>query len=98
MYRTSVVFVLLAGVVHGDDRTNDAAEALAAAEQARGQSLFVQAVRSYESAFAADPKLAIAPNRFSAACAATQAASGQGKDADKLDAKEKTALRGKALA
>jgi tetratricopeptide (TPR) repeat protein len=37
------------------------------------------------------------PNRYNAACAAALAAAGKGKDADKLDAKEKNSLRQEAL-
>lgn len=38
------------------------------------------------------------PHRYQAACAAVLAASGRGKDADKLDDKTKSALRGQGLA
>jgi WD40 repeat protein/serine/threonine protein kinase/tetratricopeptide (TPR) repeat protein/thiol-disulfide isomerase/thioredoxin len=58
------------------------------------------AARFYEEAFAEQPKLAEALNahRYNAACAAALAGCGQGKDADQLDAKEKSRLRGRALA
>jgi len=58
------------------------------------------AVRFYTDAFAADQKLIenpLTPHRHNAACAAVAAASGKDKDADKLDAKERTILRQQAL-
>jgi hypothetical protein len=54
------------------------------------------AARFYDQAFAAEPKL-VAPNRYSAACVAALAGCGQGKDADKLDDKERYRLRRQAL-
>jgi tetratricopeptide (TPR) repeat protein len=56
--------------------------------------------RFYEGAFRTEPKLADdlgAGNRYNAACAAALAGCGVGKDADKLDEKEKARLRGQAL-
>jgi tetratricopeptide (TPR) repeat protein len=58
------------------------------------------AARLYEGAFAADPKLLddlSAAHRYNAACAAALAGCGQGKDADKLDGKERARLRHQAL-
>jgi tetratricopeptide (TPR) repeat protein len=58
------------------------------------------AARLYEAAFAADPKLLDdlgASFRYNAARAAALAAAGQGKDADKLDGKERARLRRQAL-
>jgi serine/threonine-protein kinase len=58
------------------------------------------AARFYEHAFAGDPDLADnpqAPHRYNAACAAALAGCGQGKDADKLNAKERARLRRQAL-
>jgi serine/threonine protein kinase/tetratricopeptide (TPR) repeat protein len=58
------------------------------------------AARLYEGAFAADPKLLddlSAAHRYNAACAAALASCGQGKDADKLDGKERARLRQQAL-
>jgi tetratricopeptide (TPR) repeat protein/serine/threonine protein kinase len=54
------------------------------------------AVRLYADAFAADAKI-MAAHRYNAACAACLAAAGEGKDADKLDGKERDELRRKAL-
>src|SRR5262249_10356427 len=58
------------------------------------------AARFYEEAFAAQPKLADDPganHRYNAACAAALAGCGQGKDADKLDGRERVRLRRQAL-
>jgi tetratricopeptide (TPR) repeat protein/tRNA A-37 threonylcarbamoyl transferase component Bud32 len=57
------------------------------------------AARFYGEAFAVQPKLAAGLNvhRYNAACAAALAGCGQGKDADRLDDKEKARLRGQAL-
>jgi hypothetical protein len=58
------------------------------------------AVRFYEEAFAAQPKLAGYLNpghRYNAACAAALAGCGQGQDAAKLDDKERAGLRRQAL-
>jgi eukaryotic-like serine/threonine-protein kinase len=54
----------------------------------------------YAEALAADPKAADdlkAAHRYRAACCALLAAAGEGKDADKLDDKERTGLRRQAL-
>jgi tetratricopeptide (TPR) repeat protein/serine/threonine protein kinase len=58
------------------------------------------AAHFYAEAFAAEPKLANDPraaHRYNAACAAALAGCGQGKDADKLDDKERAGLRRQAL-
>jgi tetratricopeptide (TPR) repeat protein len=58
------------------------------------------AIRFYEGAFAADPKLLDdlgAAHRYKAACAAALAGCGQGQDADKLNDKERARLRRQAL-
>jgi serine/threonine protein kinase/Tfp pilus assembly protein PilF len=60
------------------------------------KKLYGAAVRFYEEAFAAEPKL-IAPNRYNAACVAALAGCGKGKDADSLDEKERSRLRRQAL-
>jgi hypothetical protein len=60
------------------------------------KQLHAAAVRFYEEAFAEQPPLADdvrASHRYRAACSAARAGCGQGKDADKLDAKERTRLR-----
>jgi tetratricopeptide (TPR) repeat protein/serine/threonine protein kinase len=58
------------------------------------------AARFYREAFTEKPELAddlSAWHRYSAACAAALAASGEGKDADKLDDKDRARLRRQAL-
>jgi tetratricopeptide (TPR) repeat protein len=58
------------------------------------------AVRFYREAFAAEPKAADdldQQHRYNAACSAALAGCGQGKDADKLEAKERARLRQQAL-
>jgi serine/threonine protein kinase/tetratricopeptide (TPR) repeat protein len=54
------------------------------------------AARFYDEAFAAEPTV-VAPNRYNAACVAALAGCGQGKDADKLEEKERYHLRCQAL-
>jgi tetratricopeptide (TPR) repeat protein len=66
----------------------------------RYQKRYAAAVRLYQGAFDARPKLTFqeqAFHRYNGACAAVLAAAGQGVDADKLDAKEKSRLRQLAL-
>jgi Flp pilus assembly protein TadD len=57
------------------------------------------AVRLYVEAFAAKPEKSAQADgtRYNAACAAAQAAAGQGKDATELDDAERTRLRQRAL-
>ncbi len=64
------------------------------------KSRYADAALLYSRAFAARPSLADGPNqshRYNAARAAVLAASGKGIGADKLDAADKTRLRGQAL-
>jgi superkiller protein 3 len=77
-----------------------AAERIELAQLCSLKHLHRAAARFYEDAFAAQPKLAeeLNSHRYNAACAAALAGCGQGKDADKLDEKEKARLRGQALA
>src|SRR5262249_59110865 len=70
------------------------------AGQCTGKRLHRAAVRFYEEAFAAQPKLADdldAAHRYNAACAAALAGCGAGQDADQLDDKERAGLRRQAL-
>jgi serine/threonine-protein kinase len=91
----------LPAILRGDTRPADAAEALTLAQLCQQfKQLHVASARLYAEAFAADPKLAAdlsAQHRYNAACSAALAAFGQGKDADKLDAKERQRLRRQAL-
>jgi tetratricopeptide (TPR) repeat protein len=90
----------LAGVLAGRLRPASAAEQI---EYARLAGLLRRnraAADLYACAFAADPKLAanLRPaDRYNAACAAALAAAGQGKDADRLAASDRVALRRQAL-
>jgi tetratricopeptide (TPR) repeat protein/serine/threonine protein kinase len=91
----------LTAIRAGDDQPKDTAEQLALADLCqRYKKRYAAAARFYQGAFAAKPKLTPAQQaffRYNAACAAALAAAGQGEDASKLDAKEKTRLRQQAL-
>jgi serine/threonine protein kinase/Flp pilus assembly protein TadD len=76
------------------------AERIEVAQMCSLKGLHRAAARFYEEALATDPKLADdldAAHRYHAACAAALAFCGQGKDADKLDGKERARLRRQAL-
>jgi serine/threonine-protein kinase len=92
----------LRDLLKGEDQAKDTAEQLALADLCqRFKKRYAAAVRFYAGAFAAKPKLTPQDQAFlhyNAACAAVLAAAGQGEDADKLDAKEKSRLRQLALA
>jgi tetratricopeptide (TPR) repeat protein/tRNA A-37 threonylcarbamoyl transferase component Bud32 len=92
----------LTAILNGDEQTTEAGEQLALADLCRRyKKRFTVAVRFYQGAFAAKPKLTPAQqafHRYNAACAAALAAAGQGQDASNFDAKEKTRLRQQALA
>jgi hypothetical protein len=91
----------LSAVLEGKDQPKDAGEWLGFAVLCQMYRKYqAAAARFYEHAFAGDPALADNPqalHRYNAACAAALAGCGQGKDADKLDAKEKARLRRLAL-
>jgi Flp pilus assembly protein TadD len=92
----------LGAILSGKAKADNAAEQLALASvcQAPYKRLYAAAARFYRDAFAAQPHLADdldAQHRYKAACAAALAGCGQGKDADKLDAKERARLRQQAL-
>jgi tetratricopeptide (TPR) repeat protein len=88
-------------VLAGEVQPADAAERIALAqlcEQHKKQ--YAAAARFYADAFARQPALADDLNkqhRYEAACAAALAGCGQGKDAGRLDDKERTRLRRQAL-
>jgi tetratricopeptide (TPR) repeat protein len=88
--------------LEGDDQPQDTAEQLALADLCqRYKKRYAAAARFYQGAFAAKLKLTSAQQalfRYNAACASALAAAGQGEDASKLDAKDKTRLRQQALA
>jgi serine/threonine-protein kinase len=91
----------LPAILKGDAKPADAGERLALAFLCQQyKQLYAASARFYADAFAEQPKLANNPRtqpRYYAACAAALAAAGQGKDADQLDAKERTRLRKQAL-
>jgi tetratricopeptide (TPR) repeat protein len=90
----------LPAILKGEDRPKDAEEQMALARWQQDKRLYAAAARFYAAAFAQEPKLAgdlRRGHRYDAACAAARAAAGQGKDADKLDNKEKARLRRQAL-
>jgi serine/threonine protein kinase len=87
-------------ILQGKDQPADNAERLVLARVCLShKKLCVAAVRYFEEAFAADPKLADdrrEQHRYDAACAAALAAAGQGQDADQLNDKERARLRQQA--
>jgi hypothetical protein len=91
----------LPALLKGEAKPADAAERIDLAQLCQEhKALYVASARFYTEAFALEPKLTAdldQHHRYNAACAAALAAAGQGKDADKLDAKEKTCLRRQAL-
>jgi tetratricopeptide (TPR) repeat protein len=92
----------LPAVFEGKDQPKSAGEALAFAQLCLPpyRDKNVDAVRFFSQAFAADPKLTenpTIPNRYNAACSAVLAGCGQGKDADKLDDKERAGFRRQAF-
>jgi tetratricopeptide (TPR) repeat protein/tRNA A-37 threonylcarbamoyl transferase component Bud32 len=92
----------LPAVLRGDDRPSNAQEMLGFADLCRQpfERRVAAAARLYGEAFDADAKVADdlrAGHRYNAACCAALAGCGQGKDADKLDDKEKARLRRHAL-
>jgi Flp pilus assembly protein TadD/tRNA A-37 threonylcarbamoyl transferase component Bud32 len=90
----------LAKVLSGESQPAGAAEGLALAQMCqRSMKLHAAAAHFFAGAFAAQPGLADDPragHRYDAACAAALAGSGQGKDAEHLDAEERARLRKQA--
>jgi len=89
----------LPGVLSGDPA--GVAELLALADfSARFKERYHDAAALFAKAFAADPAVAeqlARPYRYNAACCAALAAAGKGRDAENLDAMEKTHLRNQAI-
>jgi serine/threonine-protein kinase len=87
-------------VLEGEIQPRDMKERLQLVAICRAKKLHRSAARLYADAFVAEPKLADflpGQHRYSAACFAALAAAGQGKDAAKLDGKERARLRKQAL-
>jgi tetratricopeptide (TPR) repeat protein len=91
----------LPGVLSREAKPTDAAEQIALADLcARYKGLFAASARLYAGAFSVEPKLAEGvgtQHRYHAACAATLAGCGQGKDAGTHDDPERARLRRQAL-
>jgi tetratricopeptide (TPR) repeat protein/serine/threonine protein kinase len=92
----------LPAMLEGKDETNDAVELLVFAQlcQPPYGEHHAAAARFFGAAFDVEPKLAedlLAEHRYNAACASALAGCGQGKDADKLNDKERARLRRQAL-
>ena len=87
-------------LIQGEEQPASARESLDVAQMCVLKKMHAAAARFSATAFAADAKLADdlqAQHRYNAACSAALAAAGQGEDAAKLDAKERTRLRQQAL-
>jgi serine/threonine protein kinase/tetratricopeptide (TPR) repeat protein len=92
----------LPAILSGQQEPADVAERLGLAQlcQLPCQKRYVAAVRFFEQAFGAEPKLTgdqPSLHRYNAACAAALAGCGQGTDAGNLDDKERARLRQQAL-
>jgi serine/threonine-protein kinase len=98
--RLAALDARLPSILRGAEKPANAAEQIGFAELCVLTKLYAAAAHFYGGAFAAEPKLADDARggaRYSAACAAALAGCGQGKDADKLDDKERAHLRRQAL-
>jgi Flp pilus assembly protein TadD len=88
-------------LLKGDTKPANAAECLEIAFMCeQHKTHYVSAVHFFQEGFAAQPRLADdlrLQHRYNAACAAAFAGCGHGKDADKLDTKERAGLRQQAL-
>jgi serine/threonine-protein kinase len=92
----------LPAILSGEKEPADNAERIALAQlcQLPCKKQHLAAKRFYDTAFSEKPHLADDLNnqhRYNAACAAALTGCGQGKDADKLDPKERARLRQQAL-
>jgi hypothetical protein len=92
----------LAAILSGQKQPADTTERLALAQlcQMPCKQRYADAARFFHEAFVEQPKLTDDLNtqhRYIAACAAALAGCRQGKDADKLDAKERARLRQQAF-
>jgi serine/threonine-protein kinase len=87
-------------ILQGTERPANAGEQLGFAKLCFFKTHYAAAARFYRDAFATEAKRARAVPvgaRYDAACAAALAGCGQGKDADKLDDKERACWRRQAL-
>jgi tetratricopeptide (TPR) repeat protein len=98
--RYAILDTRLPGVLRGTDKPANAAEQLDLARLCLFKKHYVVAARFSRDAFTAEPKRAEAvpeATRYNAACAAALAGCGLGKDADRLDDKERALWRRQAL-
>jgi serine/threonine-protein kinase len=87
-------------ILRGTEKPANAAEQLDLARLCVFKKQYAAAARFSRDAFTAEPKLAEAvpeATRYDAACAAALAGCGQGKDASRLDDKERALWRRRAL-
>jgi hypothetical protein len=99
-HRLAELEARLPALRQGDSQPRDPADRLALAGVCLPKRLYLLAARLYAEALDAEPKWAEdvnTGNRYNAACAAARAGSGQGRDAGKLDDKERARWRGRAL-
>ncbi len=90
----------LPALLKGDERPKDNAERLALAQMCSDTKRHAAAARFWAEALDADPKLGDdrqAGHRYNAACAASLAAAGQGKDDPSPDEAARAKLRGQAM-
>jgi tetratricopeptide (TPR) repeat protein len=91
----------LAAILKGDDRPRDNAERLAVSRTCYDSGRFAASARFAAEAFESDPKLVEGPSnllRYNAACAASRAGCGRGKDDPAPDPVARVKLRAQALA
>jgi eukaryotic-like serine/threonine-protein kinase len=91
----------LSAILRGDQEPRDNRERLQLAQRAYDKALHFAAAKLFADALDADPKLAEnrqAQTRYNAACAATLAGCGQGKDSPAPDDAAKAKLRDQARA
>ncbi len=90
----------LSSVIAGKENPKDDSERIQLAYRAYEKSLHAAAAKLFADAFASDPKLSDdrqALHRYNAACAASLAASGKGKDDPQPNDLDKTKLRKQSL-
>jgi serine/threonine protein kinase/tetratricopeptide (TPR) repeat protein len=91
----------LPAILSGKQQPADAKDCLLLAEMCqRHKHLHAAAAQFYAESFAREPRVIDdlqSEHRYNAVCSAALASCGQGKDADKLDARERTRLRQLAL-
>jgi serine/threonine-protein kinase len=90
----------LPAILRGTEKPSGPTEQIEIAELCNLKKHYGAAACFYRDAFSAEPKLAevvLPSHRYTAACAAAVAACGQGKDADKLNDKERALWRRQAL-